>query len=47
MALSCIMTIDENGDVTDHEIAETVIRVDHRMSYTGVSRILGGRTRRR
>ena len=42
LALSCIMTIDENGDVTDHEIAETVIRVDHRMSYTGVSRILKG-----
>ena len=42
LALSCIMTIDERGEVTDHEIAETVIRVDHRMSYTGVSRILGG-----
>ena len=42
LALSCIMTIDERGEVTDHEIAETVSRVDHRMSYTGVSRILGG-----
>lgn len=40
LALSCIMTVDENGNVTDHKIAETVIRVDHRMSYNGVRRIL-------
>ena len=40
LALSCIMTIDGAGHVTDHEIAETVIRVDRRMSYTGVAKIL-------
>lgn len=40
LALSCIMTIDEKGNVTDHEIAETVICVDRRMSYTEVKRIL-------
>lgn len=40
LALSCIMQIDEKGRVTSHEIAETVIRVDRRMSYTSVNRIL-------
>ena len=40
LALSCIMTINENGEVVDHEIAETVIRVDERMSYTSVAKIL-------
>ncbi len=40
LALSCIMTIDEKGNVTDHVIAETVIRVDRRMSYTSVKKIL-------
>ena len=40
LALSCIMTIDRAGHVTDHEIAETVIRVDRRMSYTSVAKIL-------
>ena len=28
------------GEVIDHQIAETVIRVDKRMSYTGVSKVL-------
>lgn len=40
LALSCIMTIDQKGKVVDHEIAETVIRVDERMSYTSVKKIL-------
>lgn len=40
LALSCIMTIDARGNVIDHEIAETVIRVDERMSYTSVKKIL-------
>lgn len=40
LALSCIMTIDEKGNVTDHTIAETVVRVDRRMSYTSVKKIL-------
>ena len=43
LALSCLMTINEKGDVTDYEIAETVIRVDRRMSYTSVRKILEGR----
>lgn len=40
LALSCIMTIDPKGKVVDHKIKETVIRVDRRMSYTDVKKIL-------
>ncbi len=40
LALSCIMTIDSRGNVVDHVIAESVIRVDRRMTYTGVQKIL-------
>ena len=40
LALSCIMKVDEKGLVADHEICETVIRVDERMSYTSVKKIL-------
>lgn len=40
LALSCIMTVDKKGVVTDHRICETVIRVDERMSYTSVKKIL-------
>ena len=44
LALSCIMTFDPSGTMVDHEIAETVINVDKRMSYNGVSKILEGET---
>lgn len=40
LALSCIMKIDGKGRVVDHKIAETVICVDRRMSYTNVKKIL-------
>lgn len=40
LALSCFMDIDESGTVVGHEIAETVLRVDRRMTYTSVSKIL-------
>lgn len=40
LTLSCIMTIDKKGNVIDHVIAETVIRVDQRMTYTSVKKIL-------
>lgn len=40
LALSCIMTVDPAGCVIDHVIAETVIRVDRRMSYSTVAGIL-------
>ena len=34
------MEIDEKGKILSHRIAETVIRVDRRMSYTDVNRII-------
>jgi ribonuclease R len=40
LALSCIMDIDESGDVVSHRIAETVINVDRRMTYTAVNAIV-------
>lgn len=40
LALSCIMTITPEGRVTDHEIVESVIRTNHRMTYTSVNRII-------
>lgn len=40
LALSCLMEIDETGQVTGHRIAETVIHVDRRMTYTAVDRII-------
>ena len=43
LALSCIMEIDPQGRVLGHEIAETVINVDRRMTYTAVDAIVTGR----
>ncbi|MCM1126730.1 MAG: ribonuclease R [Lachnospiraceae bacterium] len=40
LALSCLMTLDAKGNVISYEIAETVINVDQRMSYTDVNRVL-------
>jgi ribonuclease R len=39
-ALSCIMTIDEKGEVIDHRITESVINSNARLTYTGVHRLL-------
>ncbi len=43
LALSCIMEIDGTGTVIGHRIAETVIRVDRRMTYTAVNAIITDR----
>ncbi len=40
LALSCLMEIDQKGNVLGHRIAETVIRVDQRMTYTAVNAIV-------
>lgn len=40
LALSCIMDIDRKGNVVGHKIAETVVNIDRRMSYTSVKKIL-------
>ncbi len=42
LALSCFMDIDSKGTVLGHEIAETVIRSDRRMTYTNVAKIVEG-----
>ena len=42
LTLSCMMHLDHKGNVIDHTITEAVIRVDQRMSYTGVQAILSG-----
>ena len=43
LALSCVMQVDAKGNVTGHKIVESVIRVDKRMSYTGVKAIVEGK----
>lgn len=40
LAMSCIMRIDDTGNIKDHRIVESVIRSDHRMTYTSVNKIL-------
>lgn len=43
LALSCMIEIDHQGRVLGHEVAETVINVDRRMTYTAVSAIVTDR----
>ena len=40
LAQSCLMDINEKGEVVDYRIAETVINVNRRMSYSVVAKIL-------
>lgn len=40
LALSCIMDIDEKGKIIGHKIAETIINVNERMTYTSVAGII-------
>lgn len=40
LALSCLMRLDQNGKIVDHEICESVICVNRRMSYSEVLGIL-------
>lgn len=40
LALSCLMDIDFRGNVVNSQIAESVICVDRRMTYTSVKKIL-------
>ncbi len=42
LTLSCIMTFDASGELIDHEIAESVIRTNARMTYTAVNGIIEG-----
>ena len=40
LALSCLMDVDSQGNVIGHRLAETVIHVERRMTYTSVKKIL-------
>jgi ribonuclease R len=40
LALSCLMEIDKTGKVVQHNIVESVIRSNERMTYTDVTKIL-------
>ena len=42
LTLSCIMKVDENGNVEDYQICETAIKSSARMTYKQVAKILDG-----
>ena len=42
LALSCFMDINQKGDVENHEIFESLIRVKERMTYSNVTKLLLG-----
>jgi ribonuclease R len=42
LALSCLMDIDEKGNVVGHQIAETLINVRYRCDYTHVNKVILG-----
>ncbi|PHU35140.1 ribonuclease R [Pseudobutyrivibrio ruminis] len=42
LALSCIMTFNPKGELVDHEICESVIHSNHRMTYTDVYAMMTG-----
>ncbi len=42
LTLSCVMTIDKKGNVTDYEITPSVINSNARMTYNKVQKIIDG-----
>lgn len=40
LALSCFMTVDSKGEIIDHRFAISVIKTNHRMTYTDVNKII-------
>ncbi|MCR5397995.1 MAG: ribonuclease R [Lachnospiraceae bacterium] len=40
LAMSCIMTIAPDGTVIDHKICESVIKVNHRLNYNSVNKMI-------
>ncbi len=40
LALSCMMEIDEKGNIIGHNICESVINVNERMTYTAVNEVI-------
>ncbi len=43
LAMSCLMDIDSKGRIIGHRIAESVIHVDRRMTYTAVNAVITDR----
>jgi ribonuclease R len=41
-ALSCIMDIETNGEVSDYQLTASVIESDYRMTYTDVNKMIHG-----
>lgn len=41
-ALSCIMDIETNGEVSDYQLTASVIESDYRMTYTAVNKMIHG-----
>ena len=42
LTLSCLMDINEKGEVVSHKIAETAIKTAHRMNYSDVNVLITG-----
>lgn len=40
LALSCFMTVNEKGEIIDHRFAMSVIKTNHRMTYSDVNKII-------
>ncbi len=40
LALSCFMTVNKKGEITDHRFAESVIHSNHKMTYTDVNAMI-------
>ncbi|HBM81000.1 MAG: ribonuclease R [Clostridiales bacterium] len=40
LTMTCMMKIDKKGNIKDHEIFESIIRTNARMTYTDVNKIL-------
>jgi ribonuclease R len=41
-ALSCIMDVESNGEVSDYQLTASVIESDYRMTYTDVNKMIHG-----
>lgn len=44
LALTCVMSIDRQGEVVHSELVKSLINNTHRMTYSDVTKILGGDT---
>ncbi|NLB20181.1 MAG: ribonuclease R, partial [Clostridium sp.] len=42
LAMTCEMTIDQEGNIVDHDIFESVIETKLRATYSGITRVLSG-----